>query len=98
MSTSTVWADPETNDPFYDEYETERAKDRWIDQHFGPLEVPSARGGLETMHEPRELYSNGGPEQGFRSCKSCGASIQVDEFYDVMQLNVHRSFHDKLGF
>lgn len=94
---STTWTPQDKKDPLYDEYEEERDKQRWIEQYFFELMVPSARGGLERVDDPPSYYSNGVRTDGFRDCKECFAAVRVDGFYDTDQLSGHRAFHDSLG-
>lgn len=97
--TGTQWVEPDKSDDFYEQEETDRARRRWIEQYFSDdVLVPSARGGLERLDDPPGYYSNGVQETGFRSCLSCAAPVYVYEFNDVDQLNIHRAFHDKLGW
>lgn len=95
---STAWKPQDPKDPFYDEYQEERDKQHWIEQHFDVLMVPSARGGLERVDDPPSYYSGGAVRtDGFRDCKECFAAVRVDGFYDIDQLSGHREFHDNLG-
>ena len=94
---STIWEPHDKTDMCYDEDQEERDKLAWIEKYYGELMVPSARGGLEEVHEAPGYYSGGTRADGFRHCSSCFASVMVDGFYDVDRLSAHRAFHDRTG-
>lgn len=85
-------------DPFEDTDEKERACVSWMEEHFGEYQSPSARGGFETLNDPPDYYNSRSDDPGCRSCLMCGALVYGRSFYDVEQLNIHRAFHDRLGF
>jgi len=68
----------------------DRHLEMWADALFGPLLVPSARGGWAT----EEVLN--WDEAGLRTCKECRGAVFVEKEYDEGPLSGHRAWHDRL--
>lgn len=98
MADTTFKAVDLDGDPYQDTDADNRERKFWMEKYFGEYQSPSARGGFEELNDPPGYYNNRPDGPGCRSCLTCSALVYGYDFYDVEYLNVHRAFHDKLGF